>query len=119
MLLYFFFSPDESNEFDMHVRVGDKATFPCKHAKVHRDNCYSATWMYSGSYRSTMLLFEEGKSHHQAGAKSLRLRITANCSLVLKNITADDAGHYTCRLYTSEQQFKDYLVHLSVISSEY
>ncbi|XP_035854749.1 uncharacterized protein LOC118494548 [Sander lucioperca] len=53
--------------------------------------------------------------------KSDRLSVTEKCSLVIKNITGDDVGHYTCRqFYRSErpQQGPDTVLHLSVVNME-
>ena len=49
--------------------------------------------------------------------------MTANCSLVIRKISVDDVGRYTCRQFIKSeipvQQGPDALVLLSVINSEY
>ncbi|KAI3364555.1 hypothetical protein L3Q82_011337 [Scortum barcoo] len=45
------------------------------------------------------------------------MSVTANCSLVIKKVTVEDVGQYTCRQFRSErQQGEDSQVHLSVIN---
>ncbi|XP_038583667.1 uncharacterized protein LOC119909492 [Micropterus salmoides] len=52
-------------------------------------------------------------------AKSDRLSVTENCSLVIKTVTDEDVGRYTCRQFISgQQQGPDSVVLLSVINSK-
>lgn len=67
-----------------------------------------------------MTFFESGKIHEDARDKSVRLNVTANCYLVLKKVTVQDAGFYYCRQFdTSGKQVSGSGVHLSVTESEY
>ena len=47
-------------------------------------------------------------------ARAARLSLDTNCSLVINDITAEDAGRYTCRRALKQ----DIHVHLSVMTSE-
>ena len=49
----------------------------------------------------TVALIELGQIHRDAAAQSDRLSVTANCSLVIKKVTHEDAGRYTCRQFIS------------------
>ncbi|KAK1889442.1 Pregnancy-specific beta-1-glycoprotein 4 [Dissostichus eleginoides] len=53
----------------------------------------------------------------EAKAKSDRLRVTENCSLVIKKVTEKDVGRYTCRQFRSgEQEDPDTVFDLSVVN---
>lgn len=100
------------------VRVGDEVTLSCENVKHEQERCDSTTWIFTYS-TNVVPLFEYGQTHKEAGAKSDRLIVQANCSLVLKKVTVDDGGSYTCRQFQSgEHQGPDTHVHLSVVTSE-
>ncbi|XP_047429009.1 uncharacterized protein LOC124998626 isoform X2 [Mugil cephalus] len=101
------------------VRVGDDVTLPCDNIKDLNDECFSTTWLFSGSGRSsTSTLFEHGKIHKDVGSKSNRLRVTTNCLLVIKKVTDEDDGRYTCRQFISGEPVTDSGVDLSVTKKE-
>ncbi|KAI3362495.1 hypothetical protein L3Q82_012785 [Scortum barcoo] len=100
------------------VRDGDEVTFPCKNVTDDQQNCDYTTWIFSDASSSTTVeLIDLGQFGKRAKSKSGRLSVTANCSLVMKKVTAEDAGRYTCRQFRSgKQQGEDSRVYLSVIS---
>ncbi|RVE71079.1 hypothetical protein OJAV_G00070900 [Oryzias javanicus] len=101
------------------VRVGDEVTLKCENANNFSDGCSRITWIYSHSTKSTFALFEDGKIHKDVGSKSDRLSVTENCSLVIKKITDEDAGIYTCRQFsTSGQKETEFWVELTVRNAE-
>nr|XP_046228771.1 uncharacterized protein LOC124050350 [Scatophagus argus] len=84
-----------------------------------QDECDSTTWVFSGLRQNTAAeeLVKLGQIGEQARTKSDRLSVTKNCSLVIKKVSAEDAGRYTCRQYKSgHQQGPDSQVHLSVVT---
>ncbi|XP_078030266.1 uncharacterized protein LOC144466591 [Epinephelus lanceolatus] len=95
--------------------VGDEVTLSCENVTHDQDNCDSATWLFSDG-GNTVTLFEHGKIHREAEAKSDRLSVTANCSLVIKKVTHEDVGRYSCRQFRSGRQVSDSQVHLSVVT---
>jgi len=101
------------------VRAGDEVTLPFDNVIDDQDKCESTEWLFSHS-GSTVTLFKDGQIHKAAKAKSDRLRVTQNCSLVIKKVTEEDAGGYVCRQFRSgEQQDPVSQVFLSVVTSEY
>ncbi|KAJ4928785.1 hypothetical protein JOQ06_004410 [Pogonophryne albipinna] len=97
------------------VKEGVEVTLPCNNAMGNFEN---TTWLFSHS-NSTVTLFDCRVIHKEAKAKSDRLRVTDTCSLVIKKITEEDAGQYSCRQFRSgeQPQYQDSLVYLSVVNT--
>ncbi|KAJ4923220.1 hypothetical protein JOQ06_027627 [Pogonophryne albipinna] len=101
------------------VRVGDEVALPCYNVKHDQDKCDSTTWLFSDSNSSaTVELVHLGRIGKEAKAKSDGLRVTENCSLVIKEVTEEDAGQYACRQFNKavQQQRPDSLVDLFVVT---
>ena len=87
-----------------------------------QDKCDSTTWIFVGSGSTAAVeLIRLGQIGEKAKAKSDRLSVTANCSLVIKKVTVEDVGRYFCQQYdrSGQKQGQDSLVYLSVVTSEY
>ncbi|XP_067428769.1 uncharacterized protein [Thunnus thynnus] len=100
------------------VRDGDEVTLSCENVLKNQDKCDSTTWLFVG-LRSTAAveLIKLGQIGEEAKAKSDRLSVTVNCSLVIKKVTVEDVGLYTCRqLKSGQQQGQDSQVDLSVVT---
>ncbi|CAI5684537.1 unnamed protein product [Oreochromis niloticus] len=99
------------------VRDGDKVTLPCQNRINNHHNCHTTTWLFTDS-RSTAAVELVNHGQLKETAKSDRLSVTAECSLVIKKVTAEDVGRYTCRQFRGNpgrQQGPDAVVHLSVV----
>ncbi|XP_067428011.1 uncharacterized protein [Thunnus thynnus] len=98
------------------VRDGDEVTLSCKNVINDQDKCDGTTWMYGRKENSTVVeLIKLG----QIGRYSRdRLSVTVDCSLVIKKVTLDDFGRYSCRQFdrSGQQQGQDAKVYLSVIN---
>ncbi|XP_028461828.1 uncharacterized protein LOC114573715 [Perca flavescens] len=101
------------------VRAGDEVTLPCEN-RIIQDKCSSTTWLSSRKGGAAVALIELGKIKAVIPkAKSDRLSVTKNCSLVIKKVTPDDVSRYTCRqFYKSGRQGPESVVHLSVVDME-
>ncbi|XP_049445782.1 uncharacterized protein LOC125896878 [Epinephelus fuscoguttatus] len=97
-------------------RVGDDVTLSCENVIDDQNNCDSTVWLFSESRsRRAVVLVDLGKIVENA--KSDRLSVTENCSLVIKKVTDEDVGHYACRQFRSGQrQGQDAVVELSVVT---
>ncbi|XP_044025108.1 uncharacterized protein LOC122863068 isoform X2 [Siniperca chuatsi] len=78
------------------VRDGDKITLPCENVLNHY-KCDSTSWFFS-RFPSTAAqdLVKRGQTVNTVKAKSDRLSVTVNCSLVIKKVTVEDVGRYFC-----------------------
>ncbi|XP_047184371.1 uncharacterized protein LOC118289855 [Scophthalmus maximus] len=106
----------EQKDQSVVVRAGTRVTLPC--GLEDRDNCENTDWLYAKSHHTSAVeLFRSGLLQTSASSKSRpeRMRVTANCSLVVKEVTAQDAGQYCCR-QDEDGRMKDALVHLSVVN---
>nr|XP_040017008.1 uncharacterized protein LOC120808271 [Gasterosteus aculeatus aculeatus] len=102
------------------VRAGDDVTLPSN--RVDQDRCNGSTWLYSRS-GSSVELVKLGKINNNAlipEAKTNRLSLTANCSLVIRNVSGEDVGRYTNRDFNEagKQQGPDGVVFLYVFTME-
>ncbi|XP_054482676.1 uncharacterized protein LOC129114763 isoform X1 [Anoplopoma fimbria] len=99
------------------VRDGDEVTLPCNNVLEDHKNCNTTKWLFIDSRSPSVELVSLGKIGETAKAKSDRLSVSENCSLVLKNVTDEDVGRYDCRQFRSGQiQGPDAFVHLSVVT---
>uniref|UniRef100_A0A669D109 Uncharacterized LOC109194857 n=1 Tax=Oreochromis niloticus TaxID=8128 RepID=A0A669D109_ORENI len=124
--MFFFsviFSGDLSGDFSLSftVRDGDKVTLPCENVINNHHSCHTTTWLFTDSRgKAAVELVNLGQIKETV--KSDRLSVTAECSLVIKKVTAEDVGRYTCRQFRGNpgrQQGPDAVVHLSdVIMTE-
>ncbi|CAI5684504.1 unnamed protein product [Oreochromis niloticus] len=87
------------------IRVGDEVTLPCQNVIVGQPECGRTDWTFKRlNVAESVRLIHLGLIEEKHKYKSDRLSVTANCSLVIKNITVHDAGQYTCTRDTSQDQ---------------
>nr|XP_054597407.1 uncharacterized protein LOC107392262 [Nothobranchius furzeri] len=81
------------------IRAGDDIALSCENAIKGRRNCDTTTWIYSKPGRAARELVAHGQVRY---SRSDPLSLAGNCSLVLRSISAEDAGLYFCRQYSRE-----------------
>lgn len=104
------------------VRDGDGVTLPCENVTYNQNGCEHTSWLFSGAGNTPAVeLVTLGQVGEHDAVKLDRLGVAENCSLVLKNVTVEDVGRYSCRQVSGSgpQQGPDAHVYLSVIISEY
>ncbi|XP_039637293.1 uncharacterized protein LOC120546434 [Perca fluviatilis] len=100
------------------VRDGDEVTLSCENVRDDQNKCDGTTWTFSDLRSPLVELVSLGQIVEEAKAKSDRLSVTENCSLVIKNVTEEDVGGYYCQQYnkTEQHQGQDSQVYLSVVT---
>ncbi|MEQ2317085.1 hypothetical protein AMECASPLE_039145, partial [Ameca splendens] len=89
------FSGTSGGELHLYHRAGDDVVLPCRSSSSSY-SCSNVNWFYT---RDTNFPLEvkDGKAV-ESSPRAARLNVDSNCSLIIKNITAEDAGCYFCRL---------------------
>ncbi|XP_038582497.1 butyrophilin subfamily 3 member A1-like isoform X2 [Micropterus salmoides] len=93
--------------------AGHDVILPCATASSSNTTCSSVSWLYSRDLSETFNEVVNGKVQ-QTSPRAARLSLDKRCSLVIYNITAEDAGLYICRHGTNSDH--DSFVHLSVLT---
>uniref|UniRef100_A0A667YRS7 Immunoglobulin domain-containing protein n=1 Tax=Myripristis murdjan TaxID=586833 RepID=A0A667YRS7_9TELE len=107
-------------ETSFYVRDGAEVSLPCGSLIPSQDKCQYTTWnVHHVKKISAEELVAHGKisPNEFAQANAARLSVTADCSLVIKKVTAEDAGRYFCQQFKSGQrQGSDAVVYLRLTS---
>ncbi|XP_014889481.1 uncharacterized protein LOC106948376 [Poecilia latipinna] len=98
------------------VKTGDGVTLPCNKVEQEKPNCDRITWTFSQPGNRNVSWFERGRFTEEANAKSGRLSVTADCSLVMKNVRVEDFGEYYCRQIPTTSPNLAMKVELSVVT---
>ncbi|XP_062252446.1 uncharacterized protein LOC133961378 isoform X2 [Platichthys flesus] len=99
------------------IRAGAEATLPCDKVRDDHVNCGAATWLFTYSvWTGAVNLFVNRQldTSEISKSKADRLRLAADCSLVIREVTAEDAGRYECRQFDLKTQTHE--VHRVLIS---
>ncbi|XP_075869143.1 uncharacterized protein LOC142879648 [Nelusetta ayraudi] len=106
------------------VQAHSEATLPCENVKLGQKQCKGTTWIFL-SKTSYVELFHYGEVTEDGKEKSdrLRLSLSENCSLGIKNVTAEDVGSYTCQQWRGTKEStgdtklaENSVVYLSVVT---
>ncbi|XP_054872044.1 uncharacterized protein LOC129347273 isoform X1 [Amphiprion ocellaris] len=98
----------------LYYRLGNDVTLPCDDVPPSTTRCSLISWLYNRRTDSqTTTKVKKGKvNQNLPGAE--RLSLSRNCSLIINNITAEDAGRYVCRI--GDVAEFDRLVHLNILT---
>ncbi|XP_074541728.1 uncharacterized protein LOC141802156 [Halichoeres trimaculatus] len=79
------------------IREGGEISLSCENVRNDPTNCDRTTWSFSQLTKTSAVdVVSGGQIRNRRNNKSDRLSLTENCSLVIKNITYQDAGRYFC-----------------------
>ncbi|XP_043963390.1 uncharacterized protein LOC122825877 [Gambusia affinis] len=96
----------------LYHRGGENVVLPCNSPESF-DSCSIINWLYNRDRSKTHSVFINGKVD-QGSPRASRLNLDNSCSLIINNITADDAGFYICRAGPGISS--DGLVYLNVLT---
>lgn len=106
--------------YDLHVKIGKEAVMRCEDVIDHQGKCNSVHWLFHRQFLPLeMQQLSRGRIIMNPEDKSYRLSVTEDCSLVIRKVTFDDAGFYSCLKPGQNGAYQRSLVELIVFTSEY
>ncbi|MEQ2316657.1 hypothetical protein AMECASPLE_034685, partial [Ameca splendens] len=84
-------------ELHLYHRAGDDVVLPCRRPPSSYW-CSSVNWFYLRDTSTRFPLEVKDGKVVESSPRAARLNVDSNCSLIIKNITAEDAGGCFCRL---------------------
>ncbi|XP_069028405.1 uncharacterized protein [Embiotoca jacksoni] len=116
LVLMLQFTATAGQHLSLFTIKGHDVTLPCENVIPGQHNCDITNWLFTNSNRRPEVeLIKLGQIGLNVGSKSDRLSVTSNCSLVIKNVTDEDVGVYTCRQFKPGQRETDFDINLSVV----
>ncbi|XP_035986284.1 uncharacterized protein LOC118559860 [Fundulus heteroclitus] len=98
----------------IYHRAGDDAVLSCKRPSSSL-SCSTVDWFYTRA-ENMERQHEVHGGKVQSSARAARLRLDNKCSLIINNITAEDAGRYTCQLWDGGRFDTDVYLNMMSIS---
>ncbi|XP_053301441.1 uncharacterized protein LOC128460319 [Pleuronectes platessa] len=102
------------------IRAGAEVTLSCDKMGDDHVNCGANEWFFSdseGNGGGNLFVNRQLDTSKISKSKADRPRLAANCSLVISEVTAEDAGEYVCRQFKqTTQTYEDHHVDLSVVN---
>uniref|UniRef100_UPI0037E76DA1 uncharacterized protein n=1 Tax=Semicossyphus pulcher TaxID=241346 RepID=UPI0037E76DA1 len=97
-------------------RPGQDATLPCGTQSSNiSSSCSNISWLYNREAGETLTV-AINRNVVESSPRAARLSVDTNCSLVIKRITAEDVGRYTCRLNNDVNHDRTVSLNLLTIS---
>ncbi|XP_047243441.1 titin-like isoform X2 [Girardinichthys multiradiatus] len=90
------FEGTSGGELHLYHRAGDDVVLPCR-SPSSSYSCSIVNWFYLRDPSTNFPLDVEDGKVVESSPRAARLNVDSNCSLIINNITAEDAGRYTCR----------------------
>ncbi|XP_015224827.1 PREDICTED: uncharacterized protein LOC107081134, partial [Cyprinodon variegatus] len=82
----------------IYHRAGDDAVLPCKRPSSSSSSCSTVNWLYMRDEDMNPQQEVQRGNVVQSSSKAARLSVDNNCSLIINNITTEDAGGYRCQI---------------------
>jgi hypothetical protein len=115
--ILFFSSGVHGKQLSQYVNERADVSLLCDN--VVNSDCSLIMWLHSReSFQNAIQEVFNGKVRVNS-KRAKKLSVDADCSLHIHNVTAEDAGRYTCRILKPQNPFSDTDTYLSVLTSEY
>ncbi|MEQ2235023.1 hypothetical protein ILYODFUR_037390, partial [Ilyodon furcidens] len=105
----------KGNPVHIYHRAGDDAVLPCKRPSSYH-SCSSANWLYTRAEDMVSQHEVQKGNVVQSSSRASRLSVDNSCSLIINNITAEDAGRYRCQLWDEGSFNTDVYLNMMSIS---
>uniref|UniRef100_G3PE63 Ig-like domain-containing protein n=1 Tax=Gasterosteus aculeatus TaxID=69293 RepID=G3PE63_GASAC len=102
-----------TTDVSLYSRSGQDVFLSCLNTSPGDTTCSLVSWIYSIDQIQSSFVVKEGKVERRF-AQGSRLSLDTRCSLVIRNVTAEDVGGYTCR--QGQDVNRDEQVSLSVMT---
>ncbi|MEQ2257788.1 hypothetical protein ILYODFUR_038372, partial [Ilyodon furcidens] len=79
----------------LYHRAGDDVVLPCRISSPFY-TCSGVYWFYIRDPNRRLPLEVKDGNVVESSPRAARLNVGSNCSLIINNITAEDAGGYYC-----------------------
>ncbi|MED6272742.1 hypothetical protein CHARACLAT_033602 [Characodon lateralis] len=116
LIVVLLFEGTSGGELHLYHRAGDDVVLPCR-SPSSSYLCSIVYWYYRRDPRTSFPLEVKDGKVVESSPRAARLNVDSNCSLIINNITAEDAGVYLCGIASGISY--DVSVFLSVLTSEY
>ncbi|XP_029966131.1 uncharacterized protein LOC115401891 [Salarias fasciatus] len=98
----------------LYQRPGDEVLLPCLRVSLSETRCSDIDWLYNKD-QTTSTDISDGVVE-KTSPRAARLSLHTNCSLIINNITAEDAGRYICRYLKDTQEDTQVFLNILTIS---
>ncbi|XP_034017991.1 uncharacterized protein LOC117502956 [Thalassophryne amazonica] len=92
---------------------GQNVTLVCAQLSHFGPTCSGINWLFNKDVTHTFEEVKNGKVS-LSSQRAARLHVDKDCSLIISNITDEDAGYYTCRV--GDRDSSDKRVYVSVLT---
>ncbi|XP_061603000.1 uncharacterized protein LOC133464831 [Cololabis saira] len=103
-----------SDDIVLHHRAGDDVVLLCNVDSSHYP-CSDVDWIYNTDLYEQLIVYSGNIEETSPGAD--RMSLSSDCSLIINNITAEDAGCYNCWIRNNVGSTSVYLSVLTVSPS--